>query len=205
MAAQLLLPLALKALPGAASGIANLFGQRRRRMQEDKASQGISQLSDVFRQQLQGNYFDTSEAQGAIEQLKNSYMENNRAIEAQAGSQGLTDEARIAMMGRNKEAKATGMSNLGRSANLWRNQVMNQYQGSLGQLFQFGQANRNNFNRGLENIFAPLQSAVDGSIDLGAFDKNSSNASTNMKSPIGGTATGMANVFGQLAANNYKS
>jgi hypothetical protein len=170
MAAPLLLPLALKALPGVASGIANLFGAKRRRQQEDKAGMGISQLTDLFKQQLQGDYFDTGEAQAAMTQIEDSQINNNRAINASAATMGMTDEARIGMMGKNNAATAGGMSNLARSADLWRQRITQQYGNSLGSLFQVGQTNRGNFNKSLQNIFNPMQSAVDGAVDLGAFD-----------------------------------
>jgi hypothetical protein len=164
-----LLPL-IAAAPGIVSGVANVFGAKRRRAEEQKASAGISQLSDVFSSQLKGNYMDTAEASGAMNAMKNQHQENNQMIDATAAQSGMTDEAKIAMMGRNNQATAGGMSNMAQSADLWRSRLLNQKQGALGNLFQVGQANRQNFNQSLSNVVNPLAQGLGGAINAGAFD-----------------------------------
>ncbi|MBT0811050.1 hypothetical protein KIH41_07125 [Litoribacter ruber] len=165
-----LLGLALNAAPGIISGVANLFNQGRRQSQEDHAAQGIRQLSDVFGQQLQGNYMDTAEAQGAVTQIEDNQQQNNRAIQSQSATMGMTDEARIAMMGQNNQASSGAFSNLAQSADLWRSRLLNQKQGALGNLYQIGQQNRQNFNQSLHNVLNPLQGAIDGAMNAGVFD-----------------------------------
>jgi hypothetical protein len=164
-----LLPL-LSAAPGLISGAANPFGARRRRKEEEKASSGLSQLSDMFRGQLEGNYMDTGEAQGAMTGLRQNQADNNRAINSTAATTGMTDEAKIAMMGKNNEATAGGMSNLARSADLWRTRLQQMYGGSLSNLFSVGQQNRQNFNSSLSNILNPLSQGLGAGINAGAFD-----------------------------------
>lgn len=165
-----LLPLLLTAAPGMISGVANLFWAKRRRQEEDKATAGISQLADIFRQQLSGDYFDTAEAQGAMTGILQNQQQNQNAINSTAASTGMTDEARIAMMGRNNEATAGGMSDLARSADLWRSRLLNQHQGALSNLYQVGQQNRQNFNNSLSNILNPLSEGIAGGFNSGAFD-----------------------------------
>lgn len=166
-----LLGLALQTTPGIISGMANIFGRQRRRQQEDKASQGISQLADLFREQLSGDYFNTPEAQGAITEIMQNQQDNQRMIDNTASVTGMTDEAKIAMMGRNNQATAGGFSNLSRSAELWRNRIQQMYGSQLNNLFQVGQQNRQNFNNSLANILNPLSQAIGEGINAGVFDK----------------------------------
>jgi hypothetical protein len=169
MAVQLL-PLLLQAAPGIASGVANLFGRKRRKAQEDKASTGISQLADVFRGQLSGNYFDTPEASQAMTNITNNQNQNNRAINAIGATAGLTDEAKIAMLGKNNEATAGAMGSLAGSGQIWRDRTQQNYGNQLSQLFQVGQQNRGNFNQSLQNVLGPLQDGINTAVGSGAFD-----------------------------------
>lgn len=164
-----LLPIALAAAPGLIGGVANLFGAKRRKKEEQKASSGISQLADIFDQQLTGDYFDTGEAKGAITEITKNQQENNNAINSTASSTGMTDEARIAMMGKNNQATATGFSNLAQMAALWRSRLLNQKQGALSNLYQIGQQNRQNFNNSLSAVLNPMSSAIGAGMNAGAF------------------------------------
>lgn len=164
-----LLPL-LMAAPGVISGVSNLFGRRRRQREEDKASRGISQLTDVFKQGLQGNFFDTPEAQRAITQILQNQDNQRRQINNTSAVSGATDEAKLSMFGRMNENTANAMGGMAGSGQLWRDRQLQQYQGSLGQLFGVGQANRQNFNQSLQNILGPLQEGINAGVSAGAFD-----------------------------------
>lgn len=164
-----LLPL-LMAAPGIISGVSNLFGQKRRKAQEDKASQGISQLADVFRGQLSGNYFDTPEASRTMTEITNNQNQNQRAINATGATQGLTDESKIAMMGKNNEATANAIGSVAGSGQIWRDRTQQNYGNQLAQFFQTGQTNRRNFNQSLQNVLGPLQDGINTAVGAGAFD-----------------------------------
>jgi len=162
--------LALQAAPGIIGGISQLFGKKRRKREEERASKRISSLTDMFKSQLGEDYFDSTEAMGAMKQIDNNASENFDQINATANVNGLTDEARIAMMGQNLRAKQGAYAGLAGQANLWRQRNMQNYAGSLNQLFSVGQKNRQNFNGSMQNILGNLQSGVDGAVNAGAFD-----------------------------------
>lgn len=158
------------AAPGVISGSANLFGGKRRRAEEQKASQGISQLADVFRGQLSGNYFDTPEASRAMTDIRQNQNQQNQAMQSTGAMMGLTDEAKISMMGKGNDATANAMGNLAGSGQIWRDRTQQNYSNQLGQLFQVGQQNRGNFNNSLQNVLGPLQQGINAGISAGAFD-----------------------------------
>lgn len=165
-----LLAMGLSAAPSIISGIGQLFGGKRRKKQENKAAGEISKLSDVFSQQLNQDYFDTGEAQGAIQEFENYQDGQMDEINAAGNINGLTDEAKISMMG-NANKNAQGFfANLARSGQLWRQNLLNQKQGALSSLYQIGQNNRQNFNNSLSNIVNPLQQSIDTGFTSGAFD-----------------------------------
>lgn len=165
-----LLPLLIGAAPGILSGISNLFDGKRRKAEEGKASTGISQLVDLFKQQMGGNYYDSAEAQGAMTAIRENEQENLGQIDATANINGLTDEARLAMRGKQNKATAGAFSDLSRSADLWRRRNQQAYQGGLSQLFNVGQQNRANKSQANQNIFGPLQETVSGAMNAGLFD-----------------------------------
>jgi len=166
-----MLPLLAAAAPGIISGVASLFGAKRRRREEENATNQIKQLSDVFNQQLSGGYFNTNEAKGAITQIEDNQRQNQQAIFNSAASSGMTDEAKIAMMGRNNEATANAMGGLAQNADLWRSRLLNQKQGTLQNLYQIGQNNRKNFNESIANIVNPLSESLGSAMNAGVFDK----------------------------------
>lgn len=165
-----LLPALLSAAPGIISGIGQLFGKKRRKNEEDKGMEGIQSMADVFSGQLQGNYFDTAEAQGAIGEFKGMQDEQMDEINATSNINGLTDEARIAMMKNQNKSSQGFFSNLARSGDLWRSRLLNQKQGVMSQLFGAGMAKRENFNNSLSNIVNPLQESISTGFSSGAFD-----------------------------------
>jgi len=195
--------LALSAAPGLIGGIGQLFGQKRRKKEEDKAMDGIQSMADVFSGQLQGNYFDTAEAQGAIGEFKGMQDEQMDEINATSNINGLTDEARIAMM-KNQNKNSQGFfSNLARSGDLWRSRLLNQKQGVMSQLFGAGMMRRNNFNNSLSNIVNPLQESINTGFSSGAFDgmlegKNKSVATLN-----NGFAGNIAQSMNNYAASKF--
>lgn len=188
--------LALQAATAALGFIGNLLGKKRRRQQEDKASTGFSQLTDLLRGQLNQDYFDSTEAMGAmkeIDQYSSSFMDE---INATANVNGLTDEARIALMGKNIGAKQQAYTGLSRNADLWRQRALQNYQGSLWQLFSAGMANRQMQQNSLNNIVGGAQGAIDGAFSIGAFDKLLGGGKSGMGNiPAGGAAAGMGGAF----------
>ena len=171
MAAPLLLPLALKAAPAVAGLIGNLFDKKRRKREEGKASMEISNLADIVKSQLGQAYFDSAEGMAAMKEIDQNAATQMDDINATANINGLTDEARIALMGQNMKAKQGAYSGLARNADLWKQRNMQNYQGALNNLFQVGQTNRRNFNNSLQNVVGGFQTAVDGAFNVGAFDK----------------------------------
>lgn len=196
------LPLLAGAAPGILSGLSNLFDKKRRKAEEGKASTGISQLVDVFKEQMGSNYYDSAEAQGAMTAIRENEQENLGQIDATANINGLTDEARIAMRGKQNKATAGAFSDLSRSADLWRRRNQQAYQGGLSQLFAVGNQNRQNFNNSMQNIFGPLQDSVSGAINSGLFDAPVKGISPG--SVTGGATTGMASGLLDYALKNYK-
>lgn len=196
MAASLLAPLLLKAAPAAAGLIGNLFDKPRRSKEEKKASKGISDLTDIFKQQLGQDYFSSTEGLGAMKQIDEESGDNLDNINAMANVNGLTDEARIALMGQNMKAKQGALAGLSQNASLWRQRTLQQYGGSLQNLFAVGMTNRRNTQNNVNNITGGMQTAIDGAFNVGAFDgmlggqKNSS-----FTTSAGGAAAGMGNAF----------
>lgn len=140
-------------------------------MQEEEASmQGLRSLSDVFSNQLQGDYMDTGEAQGAIREFKDMQSSQMDEINATANINGLTDEARIAMMKNNNKNAQGFFSNLARSGDLWRSRLLQQKQGITGQIFDAGMMRRQNFNNSLSNIVNPMSDAIGTGFSSGAFN-----------------------------------
>lgn len=161
----------IQAIPAVTGFIGNLIDKKRRKREEGKASQGISNLADIYKQQLGQDYFQSAEGMGAMQQIDENASEQSDMINATANVNGLTDEARIAMMGKNNKAKQAGYGNLAQGANLWRQRQLNAYGGTLGQLFQVGQTNRANTNNSLNNIVGGMQMGIDGAMNAGLFDK----------------------------------
>lgn len=187
MPLPLLAGAAIQAIPGLIGGISQLFGKKRRQQEEDKASGGISQLADVFKSQLGQDYFDSEEAQGAMRQIKDNQSDQNEQINASANVNGMTDEARIAMMGNNMKASQGAFADLSRSASLWRQRNQQLYSGQLNQLYQVGMNNRANKTQSLSNILGPLQGAIDGAANVGVFDgMGSGSAGSAMGNPAAG-------------------
>lgn len=164
-----LLPV-LSALPGVIEFGANLFDRRRRKNQEDKAMKGISNLSDVFKTSLEGNYMDTPEVTRILAEIQKNQNANTRATNAAGASTGMTDEAKIAYAGQNNKASADAIGGIAGGADIWRRGVQKQYGDSLATLFDAGQANRANFNESISNITQPLKDSIDGAANSGAFD-----------------------------------
>lgn len=165
-----LIPLALKAAPAIAGLIGNLFDKKRRGKEENKASGGISDLTDIFKSQLGQDYFSSSEGLGAMKQIDEESDDNLENINATANVNGLTDEARIAMMGQNMKAKQGALAGLSGNASLWRQRTLQQYGGSLQNLFSVGMNNRRNTQNNVNNITSQMQTGIDGAFNVGAFD-----------------------------------
>jgi hypothetical protein len=166
MAATALLSL----LPGLISAGGSLFDRKRRRNEEQKASSGISNLTDVFKRNLEGNYMDTPEVQRILSELFKRQNEQTRGINATAATTGMTDEARIGYQGKANEATSNAIGGLAGGADIWRRSQQQAYGNSLKDLFTVGQTNRANFNQSLSNITQPLNDAIGSGISSGGFD-----------------------------------
>ncbi|MDR7130330.1 hypothetical protein J2X69_002680 [Algoriphagus sp. 4150] len=164
------LPLIAAALPSVIGGISNLIGSGKRKREEEKASASQSQLVEMFKSQLGQSYFDSAEGMGASTQIQQNQQDMNNQINTTANINGLTDEARIAMMGKNNMATAGAYADLSKAGDFWRQRNMQQYQGALGGLFNMGQQNRANRNQSIQNILGPLQQGIDTANSLGAFE-----------------------------------
>lgn len=163
--------LGLQFAPALMGLFGNMMDKKRRGQQEDKASAGFSQLTDLLRGQLNQDYFDSTEAMGAMKAIDQNADNFLGKILGTANVNGLTDEARIALMGKNIGAKQQAYTGLSRNADLWRQRALQNYQGSLGQLFEAGMTNRGMFQNSLNNIVGGAQKAIDGATSTGAFDK----------------------------------
>lgn len=178
-----LLQIGLSALPGIGSGIAQLFGKKRRNKEEDAAMEQIQNLSKMFQgniedhnSQLDKSYFDNSDVQDAITQLQEMGIFGNEQIDNQAAVMGSTDEARIAAKGANNQATARGLSRIFSGATNYRNMLFNQRgnaQRGLASVtnsqYQAGQNNRQNFNNSLQNIFGNMDQSIGGLLSSGAL------------------------------------
>lgn len=166
-----MLPALIGAIPGVLNAVGGLFDKKRSNQQEGKAVTQLSQLADIFKEQAGMNYFDSAEAQGAINQINQNQQNSLSQIDANANINGLTDEARLAMKGNVRKASAGAYSDLARSASLWKNRQQQMYQGTLGQLFGMGTTNRQMHNQSMANITQPLQETIGGAFNAGLFDK----------------------------------
>lgn len=163
--------LAMQVLPSLFGLAGNLIDKKRRKKEEGKAGQGIGDLTDIFKSQLGQDYFSSSEGLGAMKEIDEESDENMDQINATANVNGMTDEARIAMMGQNMKAKQGALSGLSGQASLWRQRTLQNYGGSLQNLFSVGMTNRRNFQNNLNNVTSQMQTGIDGAMNAGVFDK----------------------------------
>jgi hypothetical protein len=170
MALPLLAMAGIQAIPGIAGLLGNMFDGRRRRREEGKAAMGISNLADIFKQQLGQDYFDSAEGMGAMRQIEEDSQNNLGQINATANMSGMTDEARISMLGQNMKAKQGALGGLAQNSNLWRQRNLQNYGGTLGSLAQIGMSNRANQQNSMNNIVGGIQGGIDGAMNVGAFD-----------------------------------
>lgn len=161
----------IQAIPAITGLLGNLFDKKRRKNEEQKASGGISNLADIFKGQMSQDYFDSAEGMSTMREIDENSDENMEEINASANMNGLTDEARIAMMGKNMKAKQGAYSGLSGQSSLWRQRNQQLYQGALGQLFSVGYANRQNQQNSMNNIVGGMQNGIDGAVNAGVFDK----------------------------------
>jgi hypothetical protein len=173
----------LQAAPAIGGGLAQLFGKNRRDKQEDASMRQMQSLAEMFKGDISGieesqqaGFMNSPEAQSVIQQLKQQGVEGQRSIEAQSETNGLTDESKVAMMGKNKQAQATGMSSLMGHATNYKNMLFGQKQqaqrglaGVTGSQYQAGMNNRKNYNDSLGNIFGNMQSGINAGFESGAF------------------------------------
>jgi hypothetical protein len=186
MPLPLLAAAGIQAIPAVTGFIGNLFDKKRRKKEENKASQGISNLADIYKQQLGQDYYQSAEGRGAMNMIDEESDENADMINATANVNGLTDEARIAMMGKNNKARMGGYGNLAQGANLWRQRQLNAYGGTLGQLFSVGINNRANTNQSLNNIVGGMQTGIDGAMNAGVFDNIGKSNKAGLGQPTNG-------------------
>lgn len=171
------------ALPGIGQGIAQMFGRKRRKKQEDAAMMQMEELANLFRgdvagidEQLNQSYLENSDVQEALRQLQEMGVLQNEQVQNQAAVTGATDEAQIAAMGKTKNANADAFAKIMSGANQYRNMLFGQkgfaqrgLAGVTGTQYQAGQQNRQNFNQSLQNIFGNLQSSIGAGFESGAF------------------------------------
>lgn len=170
MAIPLLAAAGIQAIPALTGLFGNLIGKKRRNQQENFAGDEIRNLADIFKQQLGIDYFDSAEGMGAMKQIDQNASDQADEINSMANMGNLTDEARIAMLGKNMSAKQNAFSGLAQQSELWRQRNQRNYQGALGQLFQAGMARRSLDNQSLNNIVGGMQGAMDGAVNAGVFD-----------------------------------
>lgn len=177
--------IAASALPGIGSGIAQLFGNKRRKKEEELAMTKIRELAGMFEgniddynEALQKSYYENSDVQDAIRQLTDMGLLQNENIDNQSTAMGSTVEAQIAAKGANKNATAKGLSGIFGNATNYRNMLFSQrgqsqrgLAGATSSLYSAGQKNRQNFNNSLQNIFGNLSQNVGSMVQSGAFDK----------------------------------
>lgn len=161
---------AIQAIPAITGLFGNLFDKKRRNNQENFAASGIKDLTQIFKAQLGQNYFDSAEAQGAMKEIDQNSNEFMDEINATASMSGMTDEAKIALMGQNMRAKQGAYSGLAKNADLFRQRALQNYQGSLSRLFQVGATNRANSQNSINNIVGGMSSGIDGAVNAGVFD-----------------------------------
>ena len=196
MPLPLLAAAGIKAIPAVAGLIGNLFDKPRRTKEEQKASSGISNLTDIFKAQLGQDYFSSPEGLATLKQIEEESDDNLDDINATANVNGLTDEARIALMGQNMRAKQGALSGLSGQASLWRQRTLQQYGGSLQNLFSVGMNNRRNTQNNVNNLTGGMQTAIDGAFNVGAFDGLLGGQQGSSFNPMStGAVGGMANAF----------
>lgn len=173
----------VQSLPAIFGSLAQLFGKDRRKQQENAAMEQYKSVSDFFQNQVKGygqqldkGFSNSPEAQAWLQQLANISDKNQKNIDASSAMGGLTDEAKVAAMGKNNQAQSMGVSEIYKNAMRWRNLLMNQQAGAAGQLgnvsgqmFQAGQQNRANFNQSLANILQPMQQGINTAFQSEGF------------------------------------
>lgn len=174
---------AVSSIPGAIGMIAQLFGAKRRRRQEEAAMKKMEEVSGLFNgqindvdTQLSQSYLDNSDIQDAIRQLEEMGFIQNKQTTNQAAITGATDESQIAAMGKTKNTQADFLAKLMSGASQYRNMLFGQKGDAIrglgtvaGAQYQAGMQNRANFNNSVANIIQPLQSSINAGFESGAF------------------------------------
>ncbi|MEC7753796.1 MAG: hypothetical protein VYB44_07185 [Bacteroidota bacterium] len=173
----------VSAIPGAIGMVAQLFGRKRRKQQEDAAMKNVQEVSDMFKgqisdidTQLNQSYLENSDIKDALRQLEEMGFIQNSQTANQAAITGATDESQIAAMGKTKSAQADFLAKLMSGATDYRNMLFGQKGSAVrglgataGAQYQAGMQNRANFNKSIENIIQPLQSSINAGFESGAF------------------------------------
>jgi hypothetical protein len=162
--------LAIQAAPAIMGLFGNMMDRKRSQAQEGKAATGFSQLTDILKGRLNQSYLNSAEGMGLMKEIDQNASSQMDQLNATANVNGMTDEARIAMMGRVMAGKQNAYAGLSRNEDLFRQRNLQNYQGALGQLFQAGMANRQMKQNNLNNIVGGAQGAVDGMTNMGVFD-----------------------------------
>lgn len=162
--------LAIQAAPALIGLFGNMLDKKRRESQEGKAAGGFSQLTDVLKGQLGQSYLGSTEGMGLMKEIDQNANSQMDQATATANMSGLTDEARIAMMGKIMAGKQNAYAGLARNSDLFRQRNLANYQGALSSLFQAGMANRQLQQNSLNNITGAAGTAVDGMTNAGVFD-----------------------------------
>lgn len=157
--------------PGIFGLLANKQDQARRNAQEGRAAAGFSKLTDILQGRLGQSYLGSTEGMGLMKEIDQNASSQMDQVNAMANMSGLTDEAKIAMMGRVMSGKQNAYAGLARNEDLFRQRNLRNYQGALSNLFQAGMANRQMQQNSLNNVVGGFQTAVDGAMNAGVFDK----------------------------------
>lgn len=162
--------LAIQAVPALIGLVGNLFDRKRQKNEEGKASKGFSSLTDILQGKLGQSYLNSAEGMGLMKEIDQNADSQMDQLTAMSNVSGMTDEARIAMMGKVLSGKQNAYAGLSRNEDLFRQRNLQNYQGALANLFQAGQWNRANKQQSLSNITQGLGGAVDGMTNAGVFD-----------------------------------
>jgi hypothetical protein len=162
--------LAIQAAPALIGLFGNMLDKKRRQSQEGKAAGGFSQLTDVLKGQLGQSYLGSTEGMGLMKEIDQNADSQMDQVMATANMSGMTDEAKIAMMGKVMAGKQNAYAGLARNSDIFRQRNLQNYQGALSSLFQAGMANRQMQQNSLNNITQGLGGAIGGMTNAGVFD-----------------------------------
>ena len=161
--------IALSLIPAIGQSKANKLA--RRRDENNPFLKEAKTLNESLKKEQEMSIFDTPEGQALLTELENMENESMRSIDAQGAVGGLTEEAKIASMGKVKGARAKALSGLSRQGTFRRNNIRTNRLRTIGQMFGMDQQLRATRNQQSAGLGQSLSDSIGNFIQMGEIGK----------------------------------